>query len=331
VRRFTNVALGVALGTAFATGVVAQAAGTSWGRVVVVAHGASALALVALAPWKTAALVRSRAGHRRRARLAGAALVGAAAVTIGSGLAQASGLVSRLGPATTMQVHVGGAILTVGLALVHVLARREALPAPDEGRRTFLRSGALALGAAALWSGWEAAVAVAGWPGARRRFTGSHERGSGSPEGMPVAQWLDDRVLRIDAAGYRLATPAGDMTLRDLEGLPLDDLEATLDCTSGWYSTQSWQGVRLDRLITPGEARSVRVISTTGYRRRFPIGDLPHLWLATRLGGAPLSPGHGFPVRLVAPGRRGYWWVKWVERIELSALPSWLQLPFPLS
>jgi DMSO/TMAO reductase YedYZ molybdopterin-dependent catalytic subunit len=44
----------------------------------------------------------------------------------------------------------------------------------------------------------------------------------------------------------------------------------------------------------------------------------------------PLSSGHGAPARLVAPGRRGYWWVKWVARIELRDEPWWLQPPFPL-
>jgi DMSO/TMAO reductase YedYZ molybdopterin-dependent catalytic subunit len=53
--------------------------------------------------------------------------------------------------------------------------------------------------------------------------------------------------------------------------------------------------------------------------------------LATRVGGAPLAARHGFPLRLVAPGRRGFWWVKWVERIELQPTPWWWQPPFPLT
>ena len=46
---------------------------------------------------------------------------------------------------------------------------------------------------------------------------------------------------------------------------------------------------------------------------------------------APLSVGHGFPARLVAPGRRGFWWVKWVDRIELQTTPWWWQPPFPVT
>lgn len=104
-----------------------------------------------------------------------------------------------------------------------------------------------------------------------------------------------------------------------------------LDCTGGWYAEQVWSGTRLDRLLPdldPGTAIEVR--SVTGYRRRFPASDAPRLYMATRVGGELLSAGHGAPVRLVAPGRRGFWWVKWVAGVRVVDGPWWLQSPFPL-
>jgi DMSO/TMAO reductase YedYZ molybdopterin-dependent catalytic subunit len=43
-----------------------------------------------------------------------------------------------------------------------------------------------------------------------------------------------------------------------------------------------------------------------------------------------LSHGHGSPARLVAPGKRGFEWVKWVDHIEVNETSKWLQPPLPL-
>ena len=94
---------------------------------------------------------------------------------------------------------------------------------------------------------------------------------------------------------------------------------------------QDWSGVWLSRLLPSGvSGSSMHVRSITGYDRRFPLREASQLLLATRLGGVPLQPGHGFPVRVIAPGRRGYWWVKWVTAITVDDLPAWWQLPFPV-
>jgi len=110
-----------------------------------------------------------------------------------------------------------------------------------------------------------------------------------------------------------------------------DTLRATLDCTGGWYAEQEWAGARLDRLLNGSEDGSIVVRSVTGYSRRFPRSDASGLLLATHVGGEPLSAGHGAPARLVAPGRRGFWWVKWVTAIDVTDEPWWWQPPFPLT
>ena len=110
-------------------------------------------------------------------------------------------------------------------------------------------------------------------------------------------------------------------------------MPARLDCTSGWYADATWSGVALSALLEGvelGPAVSLEVVSVTGYRRLFPLSEASSLWLATKVEGRPLSVGSGAPVRLVAPHRRGFWWVKWVGEVRLSERPAYAQSPFPL-
>jgi DMSO/TMAO reductase YedYZ molybdopterin-dependent catalytic subunit len=191
----------------------------------------------------------------------------------------------------------------------------------------------LAGGTAGLYAAAAAAISVLGLPGARRRFTRSYETASFRPEAMPSSSWLLDAVPAVDPDRWRLTIKDGQgraqLTLTELTTFDTQ-VRATLDCTSGWYSHQDWTGVPLGTLLRRGPGtQSVYVHSVTGYWVRFPIHDLDGLLLATQVGGAPLSADHGFPVRLVAPGRRGYWWVKWVDRIEIQTTSSWRQPPFP--
>jgi DMSO/TMAO reductase YedYZ molybdopterin-dependent catalytic subunit len=148
---------------------------------------------------------------------------------------------------------------------------------------------------------------------------------------MPVTSWLDDRTPSLSPETWFLEVGSVRLDLADLGNLPQVEVEALIDCTGGWYSVQTWRGVRLDQLVEAGGWRSFEVRSATGYARRLPVADLDKTYLALRLGGEPLSPDHGYPLRLVAPGRRGFWWVKWVVSVRPSMLPWWLQSPFPLT
>jgi DMSO/TMAO reductase YedYZ molybdopterin-dependent catalytic subunit len=84
-------------------------------------------------------------------------------------------------------------------------------------------------------------------------------------------------------------------------------------------------------LLGQATGRSIRVGSATGYHRLFAVDAVDDMYLAVGYGGDPLHDGHGAPVRLIAPGRRGYWWVKWVTSVEPDDRPSWLQSPLPLT
>ncbi len=327
----TDVALGVLLLLAVATGLTANTAGTGWGGPVRILHGTCGLAVVLLSARKVRIARRSLGRPRPRPGWpVSLVLAGLVVVTLVSGLVAASGTARHVG-LTIMQVHIGAAVLAIPPVLYHVRRRRFRLAATSPDRRAFLRAGLLAGAAAVTWLGYEATLRAAGAPGADRRFTGSHEIGSGVPSAMPVSQWLDDRVQHLDPQTWRLRAGSATLTLADLQALPADTVPAVLDCTSEWWSRQEWRGVRLDRLVDLGGARSVEVRSATGYALRLPARDLSRLWLAYEVGGEPLSYGHGYPARLIAPDRRGFWWVKWVTEIRPSDTPWWVQSPFPLT
>jgi len=327
----TNLALLVLLAAAFVTGWVAFAFATAPSRWSLILHAASGVAILLLLPWKS--LIARRGLNRPRRGWAGrwlsvlfAVLV---LVSLAAGLAHSTGLFVYAGPLTAMEVHVGAALVAVPLAIWHVARRRIRLRPADLSRRTFLRGATLAAGAALAYGSTELVVRAAGLPGRDRRFTGSYEAGSFDPAAMPVSSWMFDAVPEIDAA--RWALRAGDRTLSYEELLRFDDrVTCTLDCTGGFYSTQEWAGARLDRLVDATRGSSIRVVSSTGYDRRFPIGEAGALLVATRFGGQALDAGHGYPVRLVAPDRRGFWWVKWVVAIEVDDAPYWWQSPYPL-
>ncbi len=328
--RRTNLTLAGLLVTAVVSGLASQAVGVDWPLDLAVVHGAVALGILLLAPWKST-IVRRGLSRRRPGRSFSLILLTVVLTTLATGLLHAQGDISRIGPVTVMQIHVGGGLLGLGLAIDH-FRRHPVKPRHfDLDRRAFLRASALTAAAATLWLTWEGTLQALAAPGRDRRFTGMHERGSGDPSGLPTTSWLDDRVPSIDGREWSVEVAGNRLTLADLETMPQETFPAILDCTGGWYSEQEWAGVRLDRLIDGAGSRSFVAWSMTGYARRYPIADLDSTWLVTRLGGEPLAPGHGYPARIVAPARRGFWWVKWVDRIELSPLPWCSQSPFPLT
>ena len=324
--RRTNLGLLLLLVGSFATGWVAFAtAGVVSARVAAVAHGVLGLGLVVLTPWKV--VVARRAPRLTPASLGLAAVVvvclvaGVVEVLAGPGVAR--GL-------TPIQVHVGAAFLIVAFLVEHVVRhwRPRLARATDLSRRRLLRTAAFGAGAAATFVAAEAVGEVSGTRAARAA-TGSHPI---APEDIPATTWLLDRVPVIDPGTFRLRVGAASLTPGDLDARGRS-VPARLDCTTGWYADATWHAVALSDLLVvdpDSDARSVLVTSVTGYHRRFPLEALPRLFLATRVQGTFLGAGTGAPVRLVAPGHRGFWWVKWVASVELSAQPAAAQSPFPL-
>lgn len=298
---------------------------------IVVAHGVSGVAVVALVPWKQVAVRRGL--RRRRADVAVSVLLGMAVlVTLSTGFAHSTGLLRTTPVVSAMQVHVGAALVAVVPFGWHAFRRRQRARTTDLSRRNLLLGTGLLAGAGATYAALGGLGALLRLPGADRRGTGSFERGSFDPTALPATIWLFDRVPTIDPATWSVTVTAGGAdrtwTLADLPAARVERTEL-LDCTSGWYSRQRWGGVPVAALLPADATGAVEVHSVTGYSRLLPLTD--DLLLATHLGGRPLDAGHGAPARLVVPGRRGFHWVKWVVAIEHHPdRPWWLELPLPL-
>jgi Oxidoreductase molybdopterin binding domain len=324
--RRTNLALLILLVGAFLTGWLAFAAGTPpRSTLATIAHGFLGLGVVALMPWKSVIV--------RRARLfwiASLGLVAVIALCLLAGFAQVFGGYRTVANVSPLQVHVGAAIVAVPLLAWHLLRHRtpRQLRRIDLTRRNLVRTGAFTLGIGAGYAALEGVGALAGFPSARRNSTGSHRL---DPLERPATIWLFDRVPPLIAAH-----------LVDVDGVPMSpaelaarsrEIRARLDCTGGWFTDANWTAVPLSELIPPDRLRSAAslvVTSVTGYRRRFEAQQANALLLATGCEGRALTAGTGAPVRLVAPNRRGFWWVKWVASVELSDRPAFAQPPFPL-
>ncbi len=331
--RVTDWSLALAGAAAFTSGLLSLFSGRPDEWLVFAFHGAAGLWLLLLL-WGKLRRVWPRLLHPRlwdRRTAFGVLALLAVALAGGSGVWWVAGGDLYLAGFNLLNWHiVTGFALSLAIA-IHMLARAKRLRVRDvRGRRLALRFGAVAVGAAALWPAQQAAQLLAGAPGARRRFTGSRMAGSYAGNAFPATSWVADAPRVIVAGSWRLRVGGAVVAPLELGYDELvtigDELDAILDCTGGFYSAQRWRGVRVGRLLErarplPG-ARWVRFVSVTGYRWSLPLAEARDALLATHAGEEALSHEHGAPARLVAPGRRGFQWVKWVVRVEALTEPD---------
>jgi DMSO/TMAO reductase YedYZ molybdopterin-dependent catalytic subunit len=334
--RVTDWGLAGLVAALLVTGALTLFAGSPEAAWIVAVHDACGIAIGFLVIVKLRRVWPWLLRGARRAHAAGIGATLAVIACLTTGFLWSEGVAVAPAGYSLLSWHDGlGAILAIGVAIHMVVGARRLRRRDLAGRRQFLTATGLAACAVLAWRVQRPVEALLALKGGRRRFTGSYEAGSFAGNAFPSTSWVADNPAVVDPASYRLrvgglvAHPLA-MSLGELDAA--DELVATLDCTGGFYSTQRWRGVRLSALLDladadPG-ARHVTVGSVTGYRWSFAIEDARELLLATHVGDAPLSHDHGAPVRLVAPGARGFQWVKWVTRIELRHDPD---LTAPLS
>jgi sulfoxide reductase catalytic subunit YedY len=133
----------------------------------------------------------------------------------------------------------------------------------------------------------------------------------------------------VDMSNYVLSvqglvnTPLA-LNYRDLLQRPAASQVLLLVCPGVFAANAAWRGVPVSTLLAEAgvrpEAVHIIVYAIDGGRQVFELGDLERdgVFLAYEVDGQTLPKEHGYPVRLVAKGKYGALWVKWVNRIELT-------------
>ena len=127
--------------------------------------------------------------------------------------------------------------------------------------------------------------------------------------------------LRVDG----LVAQRLDLSVSAVEALGTQARAADFVCEEGWMvPDQQWEGVAvaaiLERAGVQPEARFLKVYAGN-FTVLLPLEEAltGGALLARCLNGTPLTPEHGAPLRLVAPGRACFYSVKWVDRLEVLA------------
>jgi DMSO/TMAO reductase YedYZ molybdopterin-dependent catalytic subunit len=127
-----------------------------------------------------------------------------------------------------------------------------------------------------------------------------------------------------------LVTRQLQLTYQQLRQLPSTSQYVTLACISNdvggdLMSTGQFTGIPLRDLLAMAEPRpgagAVNFRARDGYTESLPLSVVmgsPEIMVAHQLDGARLPDNHGFPARMVIPGRYGMKGPKWLEEIEVA-------------
>jgi DMSO/TMAO reductase YedYZ molybdopterin-dependent catalytic subunit len=245
--------------------------------------------------------------------------------------------------------HYSMAWVTMGALLAHVGAKwtiaRRSLARPGHEEVAVASPAARADGAGLSRRGFLGAVGAAAgvltlttlgqtFRPLRRLALLAPRDPSIGPQGRPVNRSAANAgvVQTAGSSDYRLtlegrvARPLS-LGLADLLALPSHEATLPIACVEGWSYSARWRGVRVRDLLEMAGAPHLVTAHVESLEANSPyrVSQLDHAQavdrdtlLATHLDGERLSLDHGYPLRLIGPGRPGVDQTKWVTKLVVS-------------
>jgi DMSO/TMAO reductase YedYZ molybdopterin-dependent catalytic subunit len=168
----------------------------------------------------------------------------------------------------------------------------------------------------------KAGVALSGpWPRAYR------DSGGWVVDGLHVT----GSPIAVDIASYRLSVSGNvqhplSLSYDEIREMPSVREQTTLVCPGVFVDKGVWTGVPLRDILSKAGLKdgSIRVVFITmdeRYRSELPLAKAlsDGVLIAYEFDGKTFDRRNGFPLRLVVRNEPGYYWVKWLGRIEVIA------------
>jgi DMSO/TMAO reductase YedYZ molybdopterin-dependent catalytic subunit len=116
------------------------------------------------------------------------------------------------------------------------------------------------------------------------------------------------------------------LTWEEFNALPRSQITSDFHCVTRWSRFDNrWEGVRFRDVIKlvklKPDSSHVLVHAEQGFTANVPVPglDRENVLFATHHDGQPLTPEHGYPVRLIVPHLYAWKSVKWVRGLEFLA------------
>ncbi len=151
----------------------------------------------------------------------------------------------------------------------------------------------------------------------QNELTPLDEVGTLSFWGVPAVD-LETYTLTVDGA---VESPVL-LSFDEVLALPAVERPVRMDCVSGFRNNTVMRGVRfaelMERVGVRPDARRAIFYCADGYFEASTLDDLraADALLAYEVNGERVA-GLGCPLRIAIPGKYGYKWAKWVQRIEI--------------